>query len=366
MKNIMRFGAVAAVAALSLAACGSAPEKTADAGGAESGDAAVTETAKSDVKACMVSDSGGFDDKSFNQSGHEGLMLAKSELGVEVDQAESSSDADFIPNIENMVQGGCDIIIGVGFLMADAMDEAAAQYPETKFALVDSGFNNEHDNAKPLLFNTAEASYLAGYASAGMSQTGKVGTFLGMNLPSTAIFADGYADGVAKWNEAHSESVELLGWDKAKQDGMATGNFEDVSKGKQFSEQLIQQGADVIMPVAGAVGNGTLAAARENAGTMVVWVDADGVLTNPDEASVILTSVMKQISAAVYDAIASVADGTFTSDAYIGTLANGGVGIAPWHDFEDKVSPELNDEIEALKQDIIDGKIVVESVNTPR
>ncbi len=364
MKNIMRFGAVAAVAALSLAACGAAPEKSE--GTDQSGDAAATETAKSDVKACMVSDSGGFDDKSFNQSGHEGLMKAKSELGVEVDQAESSSDADFIPNIENMVQGGCDIIIGVGFLMADAMDEAAASYPETKFALVDSGFNSEHDNAKPLLFNTAEASYLAGYASAGMSQTGKVGTFLGMNLPSTAIFADGYADGVDKWNEAHNEEVVLLGWDKAAQDGMATGNFEDVSKGKQFSEQLIQQGADVIMPVAGPVGSGTLAAARENAGTMVVWVDADGVETNPDDASVILTSVMKQISAAVYDVIQSVVDDTFSAEAYVGTLANGGVGIAPWHDFADKVSPELNEEVEALKQDIIDGKIVVESVNTPK
>ena len=363
MKKTMRFGALAAVAALGLAACGSAPEGApADQSGESGGTAAETTT---DVKACMVSDSGGFDDKSFNQSGHDGLMRAKEELGVQVDQAESSSDADFIPNIENMVQGGCDIIIGVGFLMADAMDEAAAAYPETKFALVDSGFNAEHDNAKPLLFNTAEASYLAGYASAAMSTTGKVGTFLGMNLPSTAIFADGYVDGVEKYNEVHSEAVEVIGWDKAAQDGMATGNFDDVSKGKQFSEQLIQQGADVIMPVAGPVGAGSLAAAKENAGTMVVWVDADGALTNPDDSSVILTSVMKQISAAVFDAIQSVVDDSFTSDAYVGTLENGGVGIAPWHDFEDKVSPELNEELEGLKADIISGTIVVESVNTP-
>ncbi len=362
MKNTMRFGALAAVAALSLAACGSAPDK----GGDQSGAAEGGKTdATSEVKACMVSDSGGFDDKSFNQSGHDGLMRAKDELGVKVDQAESSSDADFIPNIENMVQGGCDIIIGVGFLMADAMDEAAEQYPETKFALVDSGFEVGHDNAKPLLFNTAEAAYLAGYAAADMSTTGKVGTYVGMNLPSTAIFADGFADGVEKYNEAHNESVELRGWDKAKQDGMATGNFEDVSKGKQFTEQLIQQGADVIMPVAGPVGMGTLAAAKENPGTMVVWVDADGFETT-DGGAVILTSVMKEISAAVFDAIKSVVDGDFTSEAYVGTLANGGVGIAPWHDFEDKVSPELNEEIEQLRQDIIDGTIVVESVNTPK
>ncbi len=364
MKNTMRFGALAAVAALGLAACGSAPEKSGDQSGAESGDTAAA--ASTDVKACMVSDSGGFDDKSFNQSGHEGLMMAKEQLGVKVDQAESTSDADFIPNLENMVQGGCDIIIGVGFLMADAMDEAAAKYPDTKFALVDSGFNEEHENAKPLLFNTAEAAYLAGYASAGVSATGKVGTFLGMNLPTTAIFADGFADGVAKFNEDTGSNVELLGWDKAKQDGMATGNFEDVPKGKQFSEQLIQQGADVIMPVAGPVGAGTLAAAKESEGVAVVWVDADGYETNPEYGEYILTSVMKQISNAVYDTIQSVVDDTFSSEAYVGTLANGGVGIAPWHDWEDKVPEDVKENVEKLQQDIIDGTIVVESANTPK
>ncbi|WP_207203707.1 BMP family lipoprotein [Actinomyces minihominis] len=364
MKKTMRFGALAAVAALGLAACGSAPDAGTDAG--TSGEQSGATEATSDVKACMVSDSGGFEDKSFNQSGYEGLMMAKDAFGIKVDKAESTSDADFIPNIENMVQGGCSIIIGVGFLMADAISESAAQYPDTKFALVDSPFNEPLDNTKALLFNTAEASYLAGYAAAGMSTTGKVGAYLGMNLPSTAIFNDGYVDGVAKYNEVHSESVEVIGWDKAAQDGMATGNFEDVSKGKQFSEQLIQQGVDVIMPVAGPVGMGTLAAAKENPGTMVIWVDADGALTNPGDASVILTSVMKQISAAVYDAIQAVVEGTWTSEAYVGTLANGGVGIAPWHDFEDKVSPELNDEIEQIKQEIIDGTIVVESTNTPK
>lgn len=355
----MRFGAVAAVAALGLAACGSAPDKDGGQSGSESG------SASSDVKACMVSDSGGFQDKSFNESGHKGLMQAKDELGVAVDQAESKSDADYVPNLDNMVQGGCDIIIGIGFMMADAMDEAAAANPDVKFALVDSGFENEHDNAKPLLFNTAEASYLAGYAAADMSTTQKIGTFLGVNLPSTAIFADGFEDGMAKYNEEHSADVELVGWTKADQNGMATGDFEDVSKGKQFTEQLIKQGVDVVMPVAGPVGKGALAAAQENEGTMVIWVDADGVETNPEYADVILTSVLKEISAAVFDVIKSVVDDNFSSEPYVGDLANGGVGIAPWHDFADKVSPELDDEIAQLKQDIIDGTIVVQSDSTP-
>ena len=364
MKNSLRFGAIAVATALTLAACGEAPssESTDD----QSGDAGAATTENPDVKACMVSDSGGFEDKSFNQSGHEGLMQARDELGVSVDQAESQSDADFIPNLENMVQGGCDVIIGVGFLMASAMTEVAQKNPDVKFALVDSGFDEDLDNASALLFNTAEASYLAGYASAAMSETGKVGTYLGMNLPSTAIFADGYSDGVAKYNEDKGTDVQLIGWDKASQNGMAVGNFEDQPKGKQFTEQLFEQGVDIVMPVAGPVGLGSLAAAEESDGKMIVWVDADGVETQPDYANVILTSVMKEIGAAVFDTIQSVIDGTFDSEPYVGTLENGGVGIAPWHDFADKVPADLDSEIEALREGIIDGSIVVESVSTPK
>ncbi len=371
MKKTLKFGAIAAVAAMSLAACGQAPDDSAtsadkDTDSAQSEAAAPAES----IKACMVSDSGGFDDKSFNQSGHDGLMRAKDELGVEVDQAESQDDQDFVPNINNMVQGGCDIIIGVGFLMADAMDAAAQEHPEVKFALVDSTFASQEDatdnlpNARALVFNTAEASYLAGYVSAAMT-TDKVGTYLGMNIPSTAIFADGYADGIDKYNEVHGKDVQLIGWDKEKQDGMAVGSFEDVPKGKQFSEQLIEQGARIIMPVAGPVGTGTLAAAKDAGDTWVVWVDADGVLTQPEYKDLILTSVMKDIGNSVFDTIKAVQDGDFDATPYVGTLENGGVAIAPYHEFEDLVPDEVKEEVDQLKADIIDGSIVVETVNAP-
>lgn len=366
MKKTLRFGAIAAVVALSLSACGKAPTDTKESSDTpESGTSAPA--AKSEVKACMISDSGGFDDKSFNQSGLDGLMKAEKELGVVTAKAESSGPEDFASNIENMVQEHCTVIVGVGFLMDSAIAEAAAKYPDIDFALVDSTIGDSSlPNTRALLFNTAEAAYLAGYASAAMTKTDKVGTYLGMKIPSTAVFADGYVDGVKKYNEDKGTSVQVLGWNKDTQDGMAVGNFEDQPMGKKFTEELFNQGADIVMPVAGPVGLGTLAAAKEHAGTMVVWVDADGALTEESSKDVILTSVMKQIEAAVFDTIKSVVDGKWSSKPFIGTLANDGVGIAPWHQFADKVPADLDKEIDALRQGIIDGSIKVESVNTPK
>lgn len=362
MKNSVKLGALAAAAAMALTACGAAPE----AGSVQSSAAPESGAAAGSVKACMVSDSGGFEDKSFNESGKQGMEKAKAELGVEVSYSESTGEQDFAPNIAAQIQEGCNLIVGVGFLMADAMNEAAKANPDVKFALVDSTFADSPENSKALLFNTAEAGYLAGYAAAGMTQTGKVGTYLGMQLPTTAIFADGFSDGIAKYNEAHGTNVELLGWNKADQTGMAVGDFEDIPKGKQFTTQLIEQGADIIMPVAGPVGQGTLAAAKESGKASVVWVDADGYLTKPEDGSIILTSVMKEIGAAVFDAVKAVKEGTWSHEAYVGTIANGGVGIAPFHDFDAKVSADLKKEIEDLKAQIADGTIKVESQNTPK
>lgn len=361
--------AVAAVAALSLSACGSAPDLSG------SGSEQSTDTNQSsdgaasaggaDLKACMVAGLGTLQDKSFNESAWEGFNRAKEDLGVEIAVVETFADSDYEPAIQNFISEGCDLVVGVSFMMTPQMDEAAAANPDVKFALVDDVFPTEHDNAKGIVFDTAEASYLAGYAAAGVSTTGKVGTFLGGRMAPTMLFADGFWDGVQKYNEVHAADVQVLGWDKAAQDGMATGDFEDVAKGKQFSEQLIEQGADVLLPVAGKVSTGALAAAQAAGNTAVIWVDTDGVISEPNYSDVILTSVMKEIGNAVYDTIKSLVDGNFTSDNYVGTLANEGVGLAPWHDFEDVVGPELNQEVENLRQDIIDGKIVVESPSAP-
>ncbi|GIG40368.1 BMP family lipoprotein [Cellulomonas phragmiteti] len=364
MKKIIRVAALGGAVALALAACGSAPEES-----GETPTSGGTTAAGVDFTACMVSDEGGFDDASFNESGYAGLERAQEELGIEIKTAESTDPSQYTQNVDSMVQQGCNLIIGVGFALEDAIQEGAEANPDIEFALVDSAFSDEDfapveiDNAKPLLFNTQEAAYLAGYLAAGMSTTSAVATFGGQPFPSVTIFMDGFADGVAAYNEESGTSVRLLGWDKDAQNGSMIGNFSDTEAGRTTSEQFIADGADVILPVAGPVGSGALNAAAQSEGTMVIWVDSDGYLQPQNEQykSLILTSVMKQIATSVFDTISASVDGEFSNEPYVGTLENGGVDIAPFHDFEDAVPTELATKLEELRQQIINGDLVIES-----
>ncbi|BDZ40918.1 BMP family ABC transporter substrate-binding protein [Paraoerskovia sediminicola] len=366
MKRATKVTALAAISALALAACGSAPEESTDAGADGSTDAGA------DFKACMVSDAGGFDDKSFNESGFNGLTAAEDNLGIETATAESQSNSDFTPNIDNLIAQDCNMIITVGFLLATATGDAATANPDVEFGIVDStaqdadGNALELDNVKPISFDTAQASYLAGYLAAGMSETGTVATYGGLQIPSVTVFMDGFVDGVAKYNEDKGADVKTLGWDKEGQNGSFAGGFDDQSQGQQLTQTFIDQGADIILPVAGPVGLGSLAAAKDSDGVSVIWVDSDGAETNPDSADLILTSVLKQIGPGVEDVITGAVNDEFDNSPYIGTLENDGVGLAPFHEFEDTVPQELKDEVEQLKQDIIDGTITVESENSPK
>ncbi len=361
MKNLIRVAALSGAVALALAACGSAPDD--EAGGDSTGSPAP----EVDYKACMVSDSGGFEDKSFNQSGAEGLQKAADELGVKTNKVESTAATDFTPNIEQLLADNCNLIIGVGFLLEDPIQAAAEANADTDFALVDSAFSDKDfnpvtlDNGKPLLFNTQEAAFLAGYVAAGMSKTGTVATFGGIQLPSVSIFMDGFSDGIAKYNEDAGKSVKLLGWDKAAQTGSFTGDFENQANGQNLAKGFIDQGADVIMPVAGPVGLGAAAAAKDAGDVMIVGVDADWFDTAPDYSAIILTSVIKQIGQSVFDTIKDASEGNFSADPYVGTLENGGVDIAPFHDFDSKVPAELKSKVDELKQQIISGELKVES-----
>jgi len=345
--------ATVALSALLLAGCAPAPAQptnTADAG---------------DYCARMVTNSGGLQDRSFNQSSWEGLQQAAKTFDIDVNAIVSTGEIDLAPNVSQAVETGCGFVLTVGFELADATLAEAKANPAVHFAIVDEQVDGE--NIKPIVFDTAQASYLAGYLAAGVTTTGKVATFGGGNQPPVTLFMDGFADGVARYNAVHETTVAVLGWNKARQDGLFTGDFEDIVKGKATTEALLDQGADVIMPVAGQVGEGAAAAILQRGSGSLIWVDNDGYETLPAEfRPVVLTSVLKNMQDAVVRIVGDDIDGTFDKSPFIGTLANGGVDIAPYHDLADRVSPQLQAELDGLRSAIVDGSTTVESPSTPK
>ncbi|MFB9074284.1 BMP family protein [Citricoccus parietis] len=359
--------AVLGMSGLLLAGCGAAPEEDGATAGSAS-DAPAVDTDNSDYTGCIVSDQGGFDDRSFNQSSHDGLMAAEEEFGISTNEAESTSPSDFTPNITSMLQADCDMIIGVGFLLGDTMKPIANDNPETHFMGVDVTDPEFPDNVKRLIYDTAQGSFLAGYLAAGTSETGKVATYGGAEIPTVTIFMDGFAAGVEYYNEQKDAEVEVLGWNREAKTGSFTGDFENQAAGKTNTTNFINEGADIIMPVAGPVGLGTLDAVTEaNAGgkeAKVIWVDSDGYETT-DQGEVILTSVVKLMGQAVQDVIEADLADEFDGEPYVGTLENGGVALAPFHDFDAEVSDEMKAELEEIKAGIIDGSIEVNSDYSP-
>ena len=349
----MKLAVVAVASALLLAGCAAAPEESTE-----------TDTA-SDFCARMVTNSGGLEDRSFNQSSWEGLESAADEYGIDAQVLVSSSETDLGPNVEQAAASGCGLVLTVGYELATATEEQAAANPDVDFAIVDEVV--EGDNIKPIVFDTAQAAYLAGYLAAGVSKTGVVATFGGGNQPPVTLFMDGFIDGVAKYNEVHGTTVVALGWNKETQDGVFTGDFEDINKGLTTTQGFIDQGADVILPVAGQVGEGAAAAALDAGAVSIIWVDNDGYDTLPAEyRPLLLTSVLKNTADAVVEITKSSIDGDFDNSAFVGTLENGGVDIAPFHDLAASVSSELAAEVDALRTDIISGTISVTSQSTPK
>lgn len=311
------------------------------------------------VKACQVTDVGGIDDRSFNATAWKGVEDAVRELGVEGKVLESRDAADYDRNLNAFIEEECDIIITVGFLLGDATAAAAEANPDQKFAIVDFAYDPAYDNILGLVFATEEAAFLAGYVSAGVTQTGKVGTFGGIQIPPVTVFMDGFAMGVRYYNDRHGTNVEVLGWDPATQTGLFTGNFDSLEDGRTMGETLMDEGADIIMPVAGPVGLGTSAAAQARGGVYIIGVDTDWTVSSPEYTDILLTSVLKNMDVAVFEAIEATIDGTFQGGLFVGTLANNGVGIAPYHALDGMVPSDLRSELEEIHQGIIAGEIQV-------
>ena len=327
-------------------------------------------TAAIKVKACLALDTGGVDDKSFNASAWRGAQKAASG-SVSVKYLAAQSDADYAPNIKKLVDEGCTVIIGIGFLINSAIVDAAKANPGTKFAIVDQdGFDHGPNgdqypgtalaNLKGVQFATNQSAFQAGYLAAGFSKTGKVATYGGLNIPPVTIFMDGFAKGVAYYNKVKSKKVVALGWDTVKKDGTFVGGFSDQAKALQISKNFEQQGADVIFPVAGGLGGATAGQSMTGKKSVTIWVDSDGFVQAPQYKSVLLTSVVKGVDTSVTAVIKDVATGKFTSKGYLGTLANKGTYLASYHLLAGKVAAKLQNEVRQLGKDIKSGKVKVD------
>lgn len=308
-----------------------------------------------DTLACMVTDTGGVDDKGFNQISYAGMQQAEAELGVTIDLLESTSDADYAPNLQSFADKGCNITVTVGFLLGDATKVAAEANADAglSYAIVDYAYDPAIANARGLVFATDQPSFMAGYLSAAMSTTGIVGTYGGINIPPVTIFMEGFRKGVEYYNTQKGATVKLLGWDGT--DGTFAGNFESLDDGKNIAKSQADEGADIIFPVAGPVGLGSAQYALESSGKVkIIGVDVDMSVSNPDAAEVYIASVLKKIDAAVFAAIKDVVEGSGVTDNYVGTLANGGVGVA-----FTAVPDDLKAEVEAIGAGIADGSIQI-------
>jgi basic membrane protein A len=311
--------------------------------------------------ACQVTDTGGVDDKSFNQTAWKGVQDAQKQLGVEAKVLESKTETDYVPNIRSFLGQKCDIIITVGFLLGDATKAAAIANPNQKFSIVDFAYDPALANVVGQVFATDEGGFLAGYLAAGISKSGVLGTFGGINIPTVTDFMDGFVRGVAYYNKQKNAKVKVIGWDPVKREGLFTNNFDRLDDGKTFAKNLFDEGADIVLPVAGPVGLGSAALAKE-LGTdklKIIGVDADQYLTDPEHKGVYLTSIMKNMDTTTVQAIKSAMDGTFKGGVIVGSLKTGGVALAPFHDLDSAIPAALKSEIEAVQKGIIDGTISV-------
>ncbi len=309
-------------------------------------------------KACEVTDTGGVDDRSFNQSAWEGALRAEAELGVEVKVLESQSAADFEPNINSLVGEDCNLVITVGFLLGDATLAAAQANPDVSFSIVDYAYDPAVDNIAAHVYATAEGAFLAGYAAAGMTQTGTIATYGGIDIGGPVTdFMDGFVWGARYYNQQKGADVQVLGWNPDTKEGLFTGNFESIEDARTLSVSLADEGADIFLPVGGQIGQGSAALAQERGDMWVIGVDSDWFLSVPQYSDVILTSVLKKIDVSVFDTIKAGVDGMFAGGTIVNTMASGGIDLAPFHDADSLVPAELKAELDEIKAAIIDGSL---------
>ena len=382
MQISRRLIALGAASAILIAACGGTAATTAPATTAPATAAPATtapestapESTAPEYKACVAFDTGGLGDKGFNDLAKKGLEDAAA-AGFKTAYAEAQGATDYAANIQRLIDEGCNTIITVGFTQAQATIDATLANPDVAFGQVDATWNEAGAdytmgtaddmpfpaNFTGLDFQIDEAGTLAGYLAAGFSKSKIIGTYGGAQFPGVTRFMDGLYAGIKIYNGKKDASVKLLGWDASTQTGTFVGGdnpWGDPTKGEQLAKTFVDQGVDIVHPVAGGTGNGSIKYMLSK-GLWAIGVDTDQAVSLAAYSKAILTSSEKVIDVVVLDAIKKNAAGDMGGENYIGTLANGGVRLSAFHDLDASVSAELKAEVAQLEKDIASGAIKI-------
>ena len=308
------------------------------------------------LKVGVVVDTGGVDDKSFNEYTVRGVREATEKTGLDFSYLLSQSTTDFEKNIESLIADGADLVITVGFPLGDATAKAARRHSDVQFAILDNAYypgfgcpETVEDcytaegglaNVTSLMFAEDEVAYLAGVLAACMSETGRIASVAGMEIPPVVRFVTGFQNGARYVNP---DIITL---------NQYIPDFDDPATGKVVGQTFVSQGADVIFNSGGNTGNGGLIAAKE-AGLMAIGVDVDQYLTYPEVRGALLSSAMKNVDVAAAAAVEDFAAGQLAGGIRTATLANGGVGLAPYHDWQGRIPQECKEKVETAKQIIM-------------
>jgi basic membrane protein A and related proteins len=317
---------------------------------------------------CEVTEYTPLNDRAFNQAVFDGLTDAATKWGIGVRTKVSRNSDDWAPHIAEFVKQKCGLIVTVGNPMGDATAAAAKRHRERKFLVTDAGAARGGSNLRSVVFRTDQAAFPAGYLAAHMTTTGKVATFGGIPIPTVIPFMNGFAAGVLYYNRINNANVKLLGWNPRTQKGMFVsldptdfGAFEDPEAALNITAGLVFSGADIVMPVDGPAGeDGAGRAARRAGEVLLIGVDTDQFFSTPEYSDLWLTSVLKNYRRMVYVAMGDVVDGDFKGGVLEGTVANGGVRLAPFHALEARVPVSVQAELDEIKRGIADGSISVD------
>jgi basic membrane protein A len=347
-KRIGILLAVLLILGLVLAACGGTTSAPAEESAAEAPAEEASGDCADEAVFCVgvVTDVGEIDDKSFNQSAWEGVQLAESELGAQIDYIETQDAKDYAANIGQFANNGYDVIVTVGFAMGEATIEAAQQYPDIDFIGIDQFQGEAIDNLSGLIFNEDKSGFLAGALAAMLTETGTVAQVLGTDLvPPVVAFKEGF-DGGAEYINPDINIIATYhpgGMDVA---------FTDPEWGASTAKQALDQGADVVFGAGGKTGNGALIEVAGTEGAYCIGVDTDQWLTVPEAHSCLVSSAMKLITPGVFDLLSQSKDGSMPSGNYFGP-----VGLAPFHDFESQIPDDVKATLAEIDAGLADGSI---------